>query len=576
VSGGQAILLSATARIARALVKGIPPAILLVALAFLVLVPLGMLVSASFLDSPPRPGAPPGQFTLENYAALVRPSSLGAARNSLVFALGATALALGIGSILAWLVARTDVPARRLIGVAGVMPLFMSSLVGALAYALVASPRSGYVNLALRDLGVPFRFNVYSPLGIIVVLGLFYAPYTFLFMSSALQLMNPELEEAARTHGASQRAVAVRIAFPLVKPALLGAGVLTLVLTLENFPVLQILGSPTGIDTMPAAIFRLMMQTPPRPTEAAAVGMLLLGTMVALVYAQSRILRERSYVTVTGKGFRPNLNRLGAWRWPGLMFGVGYLALAVVLPIFALFQSALRAHQFIPSAAALFDPTGWSLNSFADIFSDRPFLQAFWNSLLVGLLAAIGGTGFHFALSYYVNRTAMPLRSPIEYIVMLPVAVPALLIGMGFLWAWIWLPLPIYGTLWILALAYIARFLPQGFRSISATIGQVHPDLEDSARVAGASLVRAAWSILTPLILPGVTATMLLLFILSMRELSTSLFLFTTETRVLSIVIYEQWEAGQWSRVAAMSLAYSGLLLAITILGRRWLGLREL
>src|SRR3990170_4335740 len=170
----------------------------------------------------------------------------------------------------------------------------------------------------------------------------------------------------------------------------------------------------------------------------------------------------------------------------------------------------------------------------------------------------------------------MPLRRSIEYLVMLPVAVPALLIGMGFLWAWIWLPLPIYGTLWILALAYIARFLPQGFRSISATIGQVHHDLEDGARVAGASLVRAAWSILTPLILPGIAATMLLLFILSMRELSTSLFLFTTDTRVLSIVIYEQWEAGQWSRVAAMSLTYSALLLAFTVLGRRWLGLREL
>ena len=574
--GARAVPPSTTARAARALTRNVLPVLLLLALAFLVLFPLGMLVYASFLDSPPRPGAPPGKLTLENYAALLDPSILGAVRNSLLFAVGGSALAMGIGSTLAWLVARTDVPAKRLVGVCGVMPLFMSSLVGALAYALVASPRSGYINLALRDLGIPFTVNVYSPLGIIVVLGQFYAPYTFLFMSSALQLMNPELEEAAEAHGASQGSAAFWITVPLVKPALLGAGVLTLVLTLENFPVLQILGSPTGIDTMPATIFRMMMQTPPRPTEAAAVGMLLLGTMVALVYAESRLLRGRSYVTVTGKGFRPKLNRLGPWRWPGFMFALGYLGLAVVLPIFALIQSALRAHQFVPGAIALFDPTGWTLKAFADIYSYAPFRQAFWNSLVVGLVVAVGGTAFHFVLSYYVNRTSMPLRRPIEYIVMLPVAVPALLIGMGYLWAWISLPLPIYGTLWILALAYIARFLPQGFRSISATIVQVHHDLEDSARVAGAGLARSIWSILTPLILPGVAATMLLLFVLSMRELSASLFLFTTETRVLSIVIYEQWEAGQWPRVAAMSLTYSALLLVFTILGRRWLGLRDL
>lgn len=557
------------------LVRALLPAVLLLALFFLVVFPMGMLVYASFLDAPPRPGAPAGNLTLANYALLLEPYTLEAARNSILFAVGATALAMAIGSILAWLVTRTDVPARRFVAVAGVMPLFMSSLVGALAYALVASPRSGYINIVLRDLGVPFTVDIYSPLGIIVVLALFYAPYTFLFMSSALQLMNPELEEAAETHGATRSGVAFLITFPLVKPALLGAGVLTLILTLENFPVLQILGSPTGIDTMPATIFRLMMQTPPRPNAAAAVGMLLLATMIVLVFLQSRLLKERSYVTVTGKGFRPKINRLGAWRWPALAFAAAYLCLAVVFPLFALVQSALRPHSFIADTAALFDTSSFSLDSFDEVFANRQFLQAFWNSILVGVMTAVLGGIFHFALSYYVNRTTMPLRRVIEYIAMLPVAIPALLIGMGFLWAWINAPIPVYGTLWILALAYISRFLPQGFRSISATIVQVHHDLEDSARVAGAGRLRAVWSILAPLIAPGVASTMLLLFILSMRELSTSLFLFTTETRVLSIVVYEQWEAGRWPVVAAMSLTYSALLLVFTVIGRSWLGVRE-
>ena len=313
-------------RIGRTIMRNILPAVLLLALIVLVVFPLAMLVYASFLDSPPRPGAPEGHFTLSNYATFGDPLTLEAAGNSIAFALGATTLALVIGSLLAWLVARTDVPAKPMVGVAGVMPLFMSSLVGALAYALIASPRSGYINMALRDLALPFAVNIYSPLGIIIVLGLFYAPYAFLFMSSALHLMNPELEEAAEIHGAGRGTVATQITFPLVKPALLGAAILILVLTLENFPVLQILGSPTGIETMPSAIFRLMMQTPPRPTEAAAVGMLLLAVMVLLVYLQSRMLRQGAYVTVTGKGFRPKVTPLGAWRWPAFAVAMLYLA----------------------------------------------------------------------------------------------------------------------------------------------------------------------------------------------------------------------------------------------------------
>jgi iron(III) transport system permease protein len=297
--------------------------------------------------------------------------------------------------------------------------------------------------------------------------------------------------------------------------------------------------------------------------------------MIVLVWVQSRLLKERSFVTVTGKGFRPKINKLGPWRWPAFAFAVAYLCLAVLFPIFALAQSALRPHSYIADTADLFDASNFGLANFAEVFSYGPFLRAFWNSILVGVMTAVAGGVFHFILSYYVNRTTMPLRRPIEYIAMLPVAIPALLIGMGFLWAWISLPVPIYGTLWILALAYVARFLPQGFRAISATIVQVHHDLEDSARVAGATRARAVWSILTPLILPGVASTMLLLFILSMRELSTSLFLFTTDTRVLSIVVYEQWEAGRWPIVAAMSLVYSALLLVFTIVGRGFLGVRD-
>lgn len=550
------------------------PVLLTAILGFLIIYPLGTIILASFLDSPPRPGTPLGNFTVDNYASLLSSANLRAVWNSIIYSVSASALALGIGGLLAWIVARTDVPARGLVGFASVAPLFISALVGAIAYSLIASPRSGYINLLLMDLGIDFRFNIYSGTGIVFVLALFYAPYAFLFMSSALQLMNPELEEAAEAHGASRRTMLTTITFPLIKPALLGAAILILVLTLENFPVPQVLGNPAGIETMPTVLFRMMMHSPPRPAEAAAVGMLMLVTMMVLVYVQNRLLRQQSFHTVSGKGFRPKIIKLGRWRWAAFAFAMLYFLLAIVLPIFALLQSSLRAHLFVPSFLSLFDVSVFSFRHFEDTWRYGPFQGALVNSVILGVATAVVGTSLHFTLSYYVNRTRMPWRGAVEYVAMMPAAIPSLIIGMGFLWAWIALPLPIYGTLTILVLAYTARFMPQGYRSISSTIVQVHKDLEDSAVVSGASRTRAALDILAPLIRPGIASSMLLLFILALRELSTSIFLFTSDTRVLAIVLYEQWESGSWARVATISLFYTALLSAITLIGRRFLGLR--
>jgi iron(III) transport system permease protein len=417
--------------------------------------------------------------------------------------------------------------------------------------------------------------NIYSPAGIVFIFGLYYAPYVFLFVHSALTLMNPELEEAVQVHGGSLWKTLTRVTFPLVKPALLGSGILVFMLITENFPVPQILGSPSRIETLPSYIFRLMSAAPPRSMEASTAGVLMMVVMFVLVFVQTRMLARREYVTVTGKGFRPHVVSLGRWRWAGLSFALVYLLLAVVLPFFALAQSALRKHQFIASFGALFDPAALSLQNLHDLVMDyEPFRMGLKNSLIVGVLTAGFGGALHIVLSYLVHRTQLKGRRSLEYIAMLPSAVPGLVMGMGFLWAWLMLPLPIYGTLAILVFAYAARFMPQGFRGISSTILQVHRDLEDSAYIAGASRVRAAVRITVPLIRTGVISTMLLLFILSMRELSTSIFLFTSDTRILSVVLYDQWESGFWPRAAGISILYSILLLVLTVVGRRWFNIR--
>jgi len=558
----------------RALRRWVPAAILMLALTFLIVVPVGMLLYASVLDAPPRPGAARANFTLENFRSLYGSrSTLFAVRNSLLIGVGGTALAMAIGMLLAWLGARTDVPGRWLVQLAGITPLFVSSLVGALAWSLIGSPRAGYANTALESIGIPLTVNIYSVTGMIFVFGLYYAPYAYLFVASALTLMNPELEEAAEVHGGSTTRVMRRITFPLVLPATMGAFILTFVLIIENFPVAQVLGSPGGVQTLPAYIFRLMAAAPSRPNEASAAGLVLMLIMVVLVTFQARLLAKRSYVTVSGKGFRPRRIGLGKWRWAAFGFAAAYLFVAVVIPFFALGQAALRRTQFISGLGDFFDPTDFTTRAFSSLLDYGPFSLGLRNSMIVGLLTAVLGGTLHLVTAYTVHRSEVPGRKVLDYVSMLPVTVPALVIGLGFLWTWINLPVPLYGTLLILVLAYTARFMPQGYRGISSTILQVHRDLEESAQVAGASRVRAASTIVIPLIKTGIFSTMMLLFILSMRELSASIFLFTSETRILSIVLYDQWTSGTYSRMAAISIVYSLILFVLTMLGRKWLGM---
>lgn len=563
---------SGSLRNARNLRRSIPNYLLISVLVVLVIFPLLLLAYASLSDTLPRPGAVIGNLTFEHYRGLISPGNIDATRNSVVTATGGTLLALFFGGTTAWFAARTDVPARWMVQLSGIVPLFVSSLVGALAWSLLLSPRAGYLNLLLEPLNLPFTMNIYSLRGIIFVFGIYYAPYAFLLIYSALSLMNPELEEAARVHGATDLTTARIVTFPLVKPAVLAAALLTFALTIENFPVPTLLGTPGGIVTLPSFIYRLMNAAPPRANQAAAIGMLLLVALAAVIYVQRRILAKRSYTTVTGKGFRPRRISLGVWRWPAFAFCAFYVVLAVVLPFLALGLMATRSTSFIGSPAALFDFSLLDLGTFRDVIDYSPFRIGIKNSIITGVLAAIFGGMLHMFMAFIVHRTKMVGRPLIEYLAVTPIVVPAIVLGLGMLWTWFLLPFPIYGTLTILVIAFTVRFMPQGFSTISTSLQQVHPDLEESALVCGAGRVRAAGEVTMPLIRSSIISAMLLLLILSMRELSAAIFLFTSDTRVLSVVIFDFWDSGLFSRAAAASILYSGVLGVVAIFARRYLG----
>jgi iron(III) transport system permease protein len=554
-----------------ALAKFTVPAVLYVVLGVLVVIPIVMILVASFLNVPPFSGAGALALTTANYGQLWNSSIGMAAFNTFTIAFGGSAIALVIGCGLAWLAARTDIPAPSFVYLAGIMPLFVSVLVAAAAWSSLASGHSGYINLLLTGLNIPWHVDVESRTGIAFIFGLYYAPYPFLFMYGALSLIHSDMEEAAALGGASIVTTLRKITFPLVKPALLGAMLLVFALMAEDFPVPELLGQPVGIQTLSVAIYNLMTHTPTQQNAASALSVLLMCVTAVFVFLQRRLLGGNDYRTVTGKGMQTRRFRLGWARNVAFAGVVAYVLIAMVMPGFALLEGTFRTNLYISDVGALFAPTGLSFAPLIAAVTDPVVLSGALNSFGSGLGAALVGTAIFFSIAYVVHRTKLPGRTLLEYLATVPVAIPALVLGIGILWTWLASPLPVYGTLTLLSIGYIARFLPQGYRAVASSMMQVHDDLEHAAQIGGASRPQILWHIMLPLIRDGVASSIFIVFILSLRELTASLFLYTTNTRTLAIVIYEKYISGSWSQVASISVLFTIALALVTLGGRRWL-----
>ena len=550
--------------------KSTPAMIIIAILAVLVLLPLALVLLAAFSDAVPRPGnISLGGLTLDNLILLASPEALGALGNSLMVGAGSAVVALVIGAFLAFVCARTDAPLRKFIFFIGMAPMFIPALVGALAWSLLSSPSAGYLNILLRDLGIDFIINIYSLPGLIFVLGIFYAPYAFLLMHSSLSMMNADLEEAATVHGATLKTMLRTVTLPLALPAVLGSAILVFALTMENFPVAQVIGNPAGIDTLPTYIYRLMSATPAKSNQAASIAIVLTAALLIITVVQQRIINKRKFTTVTGKGNRPRQVPLRKLRWPFTIIALAYFAVAVVLPMLALLAASMQATPFVASISQLFETGAMSFAKLADVLGSHDFQLALRNSVMVALLAAIAGTTLSFIASYVRYRTKSRLGQLIELIAMTPLAVPAIVMGIGLLWTWLLLPVPVYGTLAILAIACVAVFLPQGYRGISASMLQMDQDLEDSAVMLGARRAKAIVSVTLPLMRVGITSSFLLFLMLSMRELSASIFLFTSNTRILSILVFDNFDNGQSQAAAAVSVLYIVVIAVLAVIAQK-------
>ena len=540
-------------------------------LGILILLPVALVVLSALTSETPRPGnISLSNFTLSNFSTVFGTGAMRAAGNSLIVGIGGSAVALLCGGFLAFVTARTNAPARKFLYFAGLMPMFLPSFVGALAWGLLGGPNAGLLNILARDLGLAPFMNIYTLPGLIVLLGIYYAPYAFLLIHASFSLMNPDLEESARVHGATPGQVLRRVTFPLATPAILGAAILIFTLTVENFPVAQMIGSAGGLDTLPTYIFRLMNSAPSRGNEAAAVAIALVAVVLIVTAIQRRVISKRTFTTVSGKGLKPAKVDLGWFRIPALILGALYFVVTAVLPIGALIFVAMHDSPYVASVVGSIQAGNLNFNAFADVLTNSTVHKATTNSLVVSISAAVIGTVLAFIVSYVVNRTRIPGRAGLGYISMIPLAVPAIVLGLGLLWTWLLIPLPVYGTLVVMVIAFTAAQMPQGFQGASAGILQIHQDLEDSAVMHGANRVRAIWRVTVPLLRVPLTSTFLLLLMLSMRELTVPLFLFTTDTRLLSIVIFDNYENGILQSSAATSVLYCVLIFLLAWLARRF------
>ena len=539
-------------------------------LGVLIVLPVLVLVLGSFLAEPPRAlHVDWSGLTLDNYVeVLTKGGFAGVFGTTLGAALLGTAGAIVVGAGLAWLAVRTDVPGGRLIDVVAIMPLFVPPLVGAFAWDILASPRSGIINLIARSLHASSFVNVYSLGGVGFVFAIYYAPYVYLFVASALRNMDAVLEEAAALAGAGRFRTLMQITLPLVAPALLSSALLVFVLLIELFAIPAVLGTGGNLHFVSVRIWELIGFAPPKVNQASALGVLLLAVTVTLVLLQQRLLARRSFVTVAGKGIRPGVVGLGPARWPLAALSLAYLLFVVLLPFAALLLIALRKGLFFSTLAAVFDPTQLSVRQFAIALGDPVVQTSLLNTLLVALGTVLLGGALYFTIAYTVHRTRLAGRRLVDLISVLPVAIPGLIIGLGYLWSWISLPVGIYGTLWIIILAYISQFAPQGVRAISASLMQIHPELEESGRICGAGFFTTLRRVVIPLAWPGMLAAMILLLVLSFRELATALFLYTANTQVFSVTMFDFWERGSTGLVAVMALLQSLVLLALVLAGQ--------
>lgn len=541
--------------------------VLLVVVGFLVVYPLFMIFYGSFRGGPPY--FPDLKFSLQgyidafgntqNYFTLFTSFWLGAAR---------AILAIIIAVFLAWVVTRTDTPYKKILEVAVWIQFFLPYQPIIMAWILLLSPRTGMVNQWLVQtfhLSSP-PFDIYTYGGIIWVSTIQWASVMFILITPAFKGMDAALEESSRILGANRFATLRRITLPILAPTIMATMTISFVKIMESFETELFLGYSKGIRVYTTRVYNLIYESPPNYPEGMALSTVFLFIIFGLIYLNQRLLGNRQYVTISGRGYATRPTPLGRWKYVTLGVLIFYFFVGVVIPL-----AGLTIGTFMQLfGVAVKDP--WTTRHWSGVFSDNLFYSALKNSLYIGLGSATVGMIFYALISYVITKTKFAGRRTLDFMTWLPWGVPGMVISLGFLWAYVGgipLPFTLYGTLYLIMLVLIVQAFPLGIRTMNGSMVQLGNELEESSRTLGASWLYTFRRIVAPLITPAFISTWIIIFVLALKSLGTVLFLVSTKTRPLSVLMFEYWMGGSFAeRALVVGLIQALLVLALAIVAR--------
>lgn len=545
-------------------------------LLWLILIPIGQLFLNSFRTGHP---AVPTPLTLQNYVVgFTNPLTYQMIWNTVYFATAGTFLTVSIAVLFAWLTERTDMPWRNLAWSLLLVPLAMPGFLFAMAWIFLLDGRIGIVNLWLRALLGWLGFdldngpiNIYSMGGMIFLDGLRGVTTVFLLIVGAFRAMDPNLEEAARISGATALTTFRRVTLPTLLPAIVAAFLYSFISSMESFEAPLLVGLPGGIYVYSTMIYFSTRLMPSFGLAAAfAVSYCVLAFALVVIYQRVALRQTERFATITGKGYRPRVMRLGRWRWPAFALFAGYFLLAVVLPLFVLIWGALSPRYDQPSWQGL---SALSLVHFRQLLEEPGIWRATWNTVIVTVTTATATVLLSFFVSWMVVRTQMRGRMLLDGLTFLAHSVPGIVIALAFIFVYLQEPfrsLQLYGTVWIVSLALITQYIAFATRTTNAAITQVHKELEEAARISGVGRITTLMRITLPLVLPAFAAAWIWVAAHAVRSFSVPVMLATEDNWTLSVLLWEIWdEQNALPLAAALGVVFILSIAILTFLGRR-------
>lgn len=534
------------------------PVLLLFAavLCVLIVLPLGWLVLYAFTDKT-------GAFTVANFHRLVVDAAyLDPLLTTFSLATLSAIICCAVAAPMGWLVARTDMPLRRLVRLLVTASFVTPPFLGAIAWELLAAPNSGLLNQLYRDItgqaGGAHLLNIYSFPGLVFVISCYTFPYVFVLVANALDRMPGDLEDASNILGAGSWITARRITIPLALPALLAGALVAFLQAMTLFGSPAILAMPAGFHTMTTKIWSLF-QFPPKPELAAAASLPLLILTVILLRAEHMVLGRRGYAVVGAKNSEPRIVRLAGFKWLALAVSMLVLMCPVFLPYFALLNAT-----FSKLASHIVTFNNFTLQNVKFVFFELSATEiAVKNTFVLGILTATLGTVIAVVIGYITARQAIAGHRALGFLATAPVAIPGIVLGVGLFFSYTRPPFVLYGTLWILLIAFVTLAMPAAYQQLQSAFRAVHPELEDASRILGATRLRALWQITAPLLRTSVIATWCFIFVGVIRELSAAIMLFTSKTKVMSVLIYDLNESGDLAAIAVLGLTMLVITFAV-------------